>query len=275
MTNQKTLDTLFTVAEQYRPIGRPIMTGLQQFDRAMDGGVRGGELVTISGMSGHGKTSYALWQTKIIADSGVPTMWFTYEMNPWYLKEKMVKLGADEKLATFVPMDHKGNTYDWIKAKIIEAQQNHACKVFFIDHLHYLIPANEGKNSSLLIGGVVRMLKQLAVENDVIIYLIAHMKRLGDGERANIDAVRDSALIVNESDYTYIVERLKMKQAKGKLNESMNDPFESDYSYVSKIQLAKNRRTGTLTNLYFEVRDQDFIELTREQVKVLAATVQL
>ena len=271
----KTVDKLYTVAEKYRPIGRPLVTGLTDFDRATDGGVRGGELITISGQSGHGKTTYALWQTKIITDSGVPTMWFTYEMNPWYLKEKMDKLGANEDLSTFVPVDHSGNSYEWIKERILEAVSEYACKVFFIDHLHYLIPGNSEKNSSLLIGGIVRMLKSLAVETDTVIYLIAHMKRLGSGERANIDAIRDSALIANESDYTYIVERLKIKQIKGKLQEITSNPFDSDNSNYAKVQLAKNRRTGDLTNLYFRVENQNFIELSRNEVKELAETIQL
>ena len=51
--------------------------------------------------SGKGKTSWALWLTKKIVDSGVPCLWFTYEMNPWYLKEKLVKMGVTENLPIF------------------------------------------------------------------------------------------------------------------------------------------------------------------------------
>src|SRR3990167_8860876 len=106
---------IFEVAEEYRPLGKPIVTGSNEFDKAMDGGIRGGELITISGQSGHGKTSWALWLTKKIVDSGVPCLWFTYEMNPWYLKEKFELLGAKDDFNTFVPIKHNNNTDTWIE----------------------------------------------------------------------------------------------------------------------------------------------------------------
>ena len=174
--DEVTVKLLFEVAEVFKPTGKPIMTGVKDFDLAMDNGVRGGELITISGQSGHGKTSFALWLTKQIANSGVPILWFTYEMNPWYLKEKFVKMGVDlTNLPVYVPIQHSENTINWIKNKILETIERYASKVIFIDHLHYLIPPEQEMNISLLIGGIVRKLKNLAVETDTVIYLIAHM----------------------------------------------------------------------------------------------------
>lgn len=258
MTNN--IKKIFEVAEDYRPLGRPIRTG--EFDDATDGGVRGGELITISGQSGHGKTSYALWLTKKVVDSGVPCLWFTYEMNPWYLKDKFQKLGAKEDFNTFVPIDHKENTANWIKERVLEAKDKYACKIVFIDHLHYLLPPEQEMNISLMIGGIVRKLKTLAVETDTIIYLIAHMRKLQFGEKVDVNAVRDSALIINESDYVYLVERLKTESGR------KQDMKEERYVNFSKVSLAKNRRTGDLKNLYFEVdADKNFISRDYEIIK--------
>lgn len=261
---------IFEVAELYRPTGKPIMTPIKEFDDAMDGGVRGGEMITISGQTGAGKTSWALWMTKKIVDSGVPTLWFTYEMNPWYLKEKLVALGAKEDFAMFVPIEHKDNTEDWIRNVIIEAQKAQGCKIVFIDHLHYLIPPNQERNASLMIGGIARKVKQLAVETDTIIFLIAHMRRLEMGEKANIDAIRDSALIANESDYVYLVDRIKRK--KKKLD---NDPTLDETTNVSRVSLAKNRRTGRMFNKYFEVNNSNFNLIDDERVKRLKQEMDL
>lgn len=252
---------IFEVAEEFRPLGRPIMTAVQDFDNAMDGGVRGGELVTVSGMSGHGKTSYALWLTKRITDSGVPTLWFTYEMNPWYLKEKFVALGATEELNTFVPVEHSGNSAEWIKAHIMKAKEEHGAKCVFIDHLHYLLPPEQEGNMAILIGGVVRKLKQLAVETDTIIFLIAHMRKLQQGEKVNVDAVRDSALIINESDYVYLVERLKKKE-KSRLAQIATG---EDFTDVSRVSLAKNRRTGRIFHRLFHVAQGEFTAVDMTQ----------
>src|SRR3990167_1098075 len=254
---------IFEVAEDYRPLGKPIKTG--EFDDFTDGGVRGGELITISGQSGHGKTSFGLWLTKKVVDSGVPCLWFTYEMNPFYLAEKFAKLGAKEDFNTFVPIDHKQNTAEWIKERILEAKEKYACKIIFIDHLHYLLPPEQEMNISLMIGGIVRRLKTLAVETDTIIYLIAHARKLQFGEKMDINAVRDSALIINESDYVYLVERLKRES--GRKKDLDRDDETLNYS---KVSLAKNRRTGDIRNLYFEVKeDKSFEEVSWEIIKEL------
>lgn len=266
-----TIKPIFEVAEEYRPLDKPIMTTVNDFDNAMDGGVRGGEMITISGLSGHGKTSWALWLTKQIVDSGVPCLWFTYEMNPWYLKEKLVALGAKEEFATYVPIEHSGNSTEWLRGKILESKE-HGCKVVFIDHLHYLIPPQQDQNASLLIGGIARKIKQLAIETDTIIYLIAHMRKLDTGEKVNHYAVRDSALIINESDYVYLVERLGRKKQKNLANE---DLLSDDLTNYTKVHLAKNRRTGSVVNRFFEVSNHAFKQLTIDEVNGIKEKIQL
>lgn len=254
------VEKIFAVAEKHRPVGLPLMTGIKDFDSDMDGGVRGGELITVSGMSGHGKTLFALWTTKQLNDSGVPTLWFTYEMNPWYLKEKFKQMGCDESLMTYVPIDHSDNTIEWIEQHIMEAYTKHACKVIFIDHLHYLIPPSQEMNMSLLIGGIARALKKLAVKLDVVIYLIAHMRKLQVGEGVGVNAVRDSALIINESDYVYLVERLKKKKSK-----QMDGEVGVEMQNVSRVTLGKNRRTGNMRYRLFRIENLNFHPIPQDE----------
>jgi KaiC/GvpD/RAD55 family RecA-like ATPase len=263
---------IWDVAEKYRPLGIPIRTPVKDFDDAMDGGVRNGEMITISGLSGEGKTSFALWLTKQISESNVPCLFFTYEMNPWYLKEKLVKMGCKDNLPIFVPIEHSGNQIEWLKERIVEAKDKFGCGVVFIDHLHYLIPENQEKNASLMIGGIARNIKQVAIETDTAIYLIAHMRKLDTGERVNHYAVRDSALIINESDYVFLVERLKRKKKRNSVDE---DLLADDLTNYTKIHLSKNRRTGAVKNRFFEVENGRFIQLTEDKVKELKDKIEL
>lgn len=270
MNDEKKVDHLSEVAELYRPIGVPVKTPLKEFDEAMDGGVRGGELVTLSGTSGTGKTSYALWLTKVLNQTGIPVLWFTFEMNPWYLKEKLIKMGGDPAVNIFVPIEHNGNSVEWILERIKESQALYACKVVFIDHLHYLIPFSQQQNTSLIIGGVARELKTLAVQTDTIVFLIAHMRRLGVGEQVRVDAIRDSALIANESDYVYLVERLEKKQSDGKaLDEIYQMDYGELYTDFSRITLAKNRRTGSVFYRILKFDGQDFIRLNNDELETI------
>src|SRR3990167_8548444 len=259
---------IFDVAEQYRPLGKPIFTSIAEFDKAMDGGVRGGEMVVLTGAQKQGKTSYALWLTKQIVDSGVPCLWFTYEMNPWYLKEKFAALGAKEDFNTFVPIEHSNNTDTWIDERIAEAQEKEACKIIFIDHLHYLVPFEQEKagNSSLFVGAVARKLKQLAVRTDSIIFLIAHSRRLADGERVGGNSIRDSALIAHEADYVFSVERLKKKEKK---NKSLEDIMAGNQTNYSKVSMVANRRTGSEPFKLFEVDNGKFISVDESKIKDL------
>lgn len=272
MENKPQIGKIFEVAENYRPLGKPIFTGLKEFDEATDGGVRGGELVVLTGAQKQGKTSYALWLTKQIVDSGVPSLWFTYEMNPWYLKEKFVALGAKEEFATFVPIEHSAATDTWIEERILEAQETQACKIVFIDHLHYLVPFEQEKagNSSLFVGAIARKLKQLAVKTDSIIFLIAHSRRLAEGERVGVNTIRDSALIAHEADYVFSVERLKKKEKKVKSYEEVMAGNQTNYS---KVALVANRRTGSEPFKLFSVEQGKFTELTQQEIEFIKDNV--
>lgn len=283
MGNRPTIKKIFEVAEDYRPLGRPIMTAVEDFDNMMDGGFRGGELITLSGLTGQGKTTYALWLTKQIIDSGVPCLFFTYEMNPWYLKEKLRILGANDDLALFVPIKHDDNSMDWILSKIKEAQDRYACKVVFIDHLHYIIPENlPGGNIPMAIGSIVRKLKTMAVETDTIVVLIAHMTDPTGGERISMSLIRDSKLVSRESDYVYLIERIKKriktttpKMATSISNEDVDTLMADNETDVAKIQLAKNRRTGEKCNRFFRVSNGHFLPMSAEKVREIKDTHQL
>lgn len=270
----KTIDKIFAVAEKYRPVGKPIMSNITEFDNAMDGGVRGGELIVLTGAQKQGKTAYGLWLTKQMVDSGVPILWFTYEMNPWYLKEKFVALGAKEDFQTFVPIEHNGSTDEWIEQKILEAQETQAIKIFFIDHLHYLIPFEQEKagNSSLFVGSIVRKLKSLAVKTDSIIFLIAHSRRLADGERVGVNTIRDSALVAHEADYVLSVERLKKKERKNKTLEEIKAGSQTNFS---KVAIVANRRTGSEPFKLFRVDSGNFSEMSDSEIEEIKDDVQI
>lgn len=270
----KNIAKIFDVAEDYRPLGRPIMTAVKDFDDAMDGGVRGGEMIVLTGAQKQGKTSYALWMTKQVVDSGVPCLWFTYEMNPWYLKEKFEALGAKQDFATFVPIKHSNNTDEWLEQIILEAQETQGCKVVFIDHLHYLVPFEQEKagNSSLFVGAIARKLKTLAVKTDSIIFLIAHSRRLNNDERVGVNTIRDSALIAHEADYVFTVERLKKKERK---NKDIDEIMEGNQTNYSKVALVANRRTGSEPFKVFSVESGRFSELTRDQIESIKDNVQI
>lgn len=256
MSGIKTIDSIFEVSKKYKPSNFVIPTGYQPFDDAMDGGLREGELITISAPTGMGKTTFSMNLNVNFHKLGVPSLWFTYEMNPWYLKEKFVKLGQDEMLKSYTPTVESKELHMvnqellYIKTHIQDAIDQYACKIVFIDHLHYLVPLDAvGGNFSLMVGAIVRELKKIAVSKGIVIFLIAHTKKIYQGEKLDLSSIRDSSLIAQESDYVFLIERLKRENEEGEI------VFDSK----SRVSIAKNRRTGIDENIVFMVKDGQFI----------------
>lgn len=194
---------------------------------------------------------------------GVPSLWFTYEQDPWYLKENFVELGAKEDLLAYAPVDLVSNEIKFIEQELREAVEEKACRVIFIDHLHYLIPLKATMNTSMMIGGVVRELKRMAVRNKVVIFLIAHTRKINAGEELNLSSIRDSGLVATEADYVFLTERKKKKRT---VRDVMEGPYASmgdAYLNESRVTLAKNRRTGRILYQDFTVKKGRFIEITK------------
>ena len=253
---------LFRVSKDFKPSDDYFPTGIEIFDNAMEGGFREGELITISGPTGMGKTTFMQNLTVNFHSIEVPSLWFTFEGNIWSLKEKFVRMGCDKTLMAYVPSTGLEENLKFIKDIIVEANEDHLCKIVFIDHLHRLIPLKDARmNIPMLVGSIVAEIKKIAVETNTIIVLAAHTKKVYEDEGLSLNSIRDSALIANESDYVYLIERLQKDKKKG--NKPLSDKLEhsgSDWTNIAKIQLAKNRPFGTLVYRKFDVVNHKFIE---------------
>lgn len=250
------VEQLFRVAEKYKPSLEVIPLNMPIFDNAMDGGVRGGELITVSAQTGHGKTTFLQNLTIRFHEQQVPVLWFTYEMSPWYLKEKFVSMGQDKDLLAYSPMELVEQSKEFVDAKIKEALFTESCKIVMIDHLHYLIPLQGGSNTSMLVGAIVRELKKMAVKHDVCIFLIAHTKKVYQAEELGLDSIRDSSLVAQESDYVFLIERVKKEKGNLKLSLKPVEPeYKTDWTNIMKVSLAKNRRRGEMVYNHFKINN--------------------
>ena len=260
----RTIEKLFAVGDMNKPSTEYVPMGMREFDRVMDGGMRGGELVVISGETGQGKTLFAQTITCNLNKIDIPNLWFSYEMSPYYLKTKFVQMGQTLNDPIFSPITLSNGTIDFITEEIQEAVDEEGCKVVFIDHLHYLIPLQQSINASLLIGGIVRELKKIAVKFNIIIILIAHTKKIYQDEELSLSSVRDSSLVCQESDYVFLVQRKKVEPPKNKkLDMILKPPTGNEWTNETKINLAKNRRTGQMIYLDFQYINGVLIPITK------------
>jgi len=267
----KTINRLYLVAQKYKDTSKAISIGIEEFDNDMAGGIRAGELIVVSGQTGQGKTTFCQTLTMSLAKNDINSLWFSYEMSPDYLQDKFIEMGYEPEHGIFAPVALIDGTLKFLETEILEAKKDRDCKVVFIDHLHYLIPLSNKDNSSLVIGAIVRGLKQIAMAQRVTVFLVAHTKKIYQGEEMDLSSVRDSSLVCQEADFVFLVEREKfiVDKPRKKKNEWEKDdfvepfkPYGSDWTNNTKVYLAKNRRTGKMTRMIFQFSNGQLIPYT-------------
>lgn len=218
-----------------------VHTGFRQLDQII-GGLRYGELVTVSGATGEGKTTLCQSWTKFMANDGTGCVWFSYEVIPQYFLDAF---GHFLPLF-YMPAVLKESSLPWIEQRVIEAKLKHECRVVFIDHLHYLIDMKGRHNMSLEIGFVMRSLKKMAIRHRVVVVLIAHLSKISPESEPDTRDLRDSSFIGQESDSVIIVWR-------------------APEGNVGTMKVAKNRKFGTRAKIGIVKRGWFFEEVSSER----------
>lgn len=229
------------------------------FDDVIMGGVTAGDLVVIAGLTGNGKTTLAQdWTMSLLrGDPGIKALWFSYEVLASHLWSKFQSMGANREDLVFIPAKHSTGNVAWVEAKIKEGKEKFGIKAVFIDHLGFLLPKSSsmfgGKQMSLnyssFLTQVVRDLKTIAIAEEVVIFLPVHMKKVQSRERmSDLDDIKDSSGIGQESDLVFLIERERNK----------DKDVRTYFTENTKITLAKNRKTGITVVGDFKMLDGRF-----------------
>ena len=214
-------------------------TGIPSLDYLFDGFKRG-QLVVITGIAKRGKTTFARTITKN-NEKKVKILWFSFE-------EPIYEFYRDINPCDFyVPRKLKPKDMSWLKERILESKAKYGTEVVFIDHLHYLFTIGKNtQNTTLLIGELMRDLKTLAVQEKLVIFVLAHTKKIEGNRMPRQEDVRDSALIANECDKMFVVHR---ERTDGQLGLTSMSP---DTKIVLELDRQNGKHMGELTILDFE-----------------------
>ncbi len=230
--------------ERIKPKVR-FMSKIPRLDQMTDG-FRKGDVIVISGLTKQGKTSLAQTFTTNFAEQDIPCLWFSYEMMPLEFLEKL-----NVPLPFFtMPRRLKGNTLKWIEERIVESIAKYGTKIVFIDHLHFLLDMSfigQSKgNVSLLLGGIMREFKKIALYREITIFLIAHTIKVKFEQEPELSDIRDSSFISQEADTVLIIER---KKEKGRMTENQ-----------AWLGVLANRRTGKVGKIDLIFSGNKFFE---------------
>lgn len=223
-----------------------IPTGIKTYDRLHEGGVEAGELIIVTGPTGEGKTSFLMSVTKNMAKESVSSVWFTLEVTPRQFLKKIIGNGNEVPLF-YVPKENTDNQIDWIEERIVEAKVKHNAKVIFIDHIHQIFSIarmDSKSNLSFELGDLVAKIKKIAIDHNLVVFLIAHSKDdpAGTSREPRKEDIRDSGLISRLADSIVGVWRVPNNEG---LETTRRNPI-NEFDTKSKVRVFKNRRTGKL-----------------------------
>lgn len=254
---EKTEDKIVHISEIESTRGcysKPEKIGYSEFDGCMDGGVREGDLIVLTGISGEGKTTYAQNITVNMTAEMIPCVWFSYEVMLSNLKAKFEMI-ADNKnyhlidIPIFTPKRNTSGNIDWIKNKIIEAQKEIQVKAIFIDHIDFISPTRvkSSDQKRMMLKEICTELKSLAIDLKIMIFLIAHVKKV-QGREIEMQDIAESSGIYQLADYVFAISRCKRKENNG------GDIIEIDTD-DGYIKMLKNRLTGEKPYLKFKMEN--------------------
>lgn len=214
-------------------------TGFQILDESISGGFKDGDLIVISGISGHGKTSLAQAITMNLTHAGIPCLWFSYEVFNHFLWKSFQDMGMDMDSFCYAPLKNATGDLEWIKKKIKEAKEKFFVKAIFIDHLGFLEKKNSNAlaNYSAYIGELCRELKIIARDEKVFIVLMAHVNKTDNPRMVNLS---HSAGIAQESDVVIMIKRLEAEKG--------------DDIYTQEALVRVEKARGSKFNKIFKVR---------------------
>jgi replicative DNA helicase len=226
--------------------------GIPGLDR-LTGGIHEGELISTSGLTKQGKTTFAQSITHNVIKKDHTVGWFTFEVTPARFLEKFK---GDEKALDFglLPVEHRAGDLRWLFERIAEMHVTWRTRIFVIDHLHYLFDMWGSRNVSISIGQVVRALKHLAVTGGFTIFLLCHYsKGQKEEDRDSYENIRDSSLIAQESDAVFLIRRMKEG---------------GEYNETALLTVEFHRRTGVMKKKIGLIKVGEFLferELSRDE----------
>ncbi len=234
-TGDDKLISSYDIAEKIKnePDEFHINTGWSKFDSIIRG-FRLGQLITVSGITKHGKTSFCVNLTEKLKKYN--PLWLPLEESAEELVRKFIDRGQEPPLF-YSPSSNKLYQTEWIETKIIEAVAKYNTKVIFIDQLDFIVPLR-GESHHLMVGQAVRDVKQMAKKWNVVIFLICHLRKVELYSTPDLNELKGSGSIAQESDTVIMIWR-ETKKENGEVILTSN----------TNVSIQANRRFGTTGNI--------------------------
>lgn len=244
-----------------------IDTGFRELDRLI-GGLRRGDLMTVSARPGGGKTAFLVQTGFALADKGLKVMIFSTEMSAHQLMNRIMPSRAGVEAWRFrreaINADHRkkvsdacaaihGKTKLWIIDKprpslqdVRAAVAKYKPDVLILDYLQRF-EKPKAENVTRQVDAFMTELKTICAESHCLGLLGCQMNRTVDhaGGGPKLSDLRDGGAIESESDSVLLLSR---------------DEKASDMTYLEIVGLLEKNRHGTTGAVRFRL-NKDFMRM--------------
>lgn len=206
-------------APDHRETG--LRTGWPSVDRIIKTGFMPGELIVLSAPPKIGKSSLALQVTTYNALQGIPSLFFTLEMRPKKITEKVIQCNTKDDepgereiektrrefsgKPLYLGYCYQRPTLDGIMDTLKAAVRRYGLKLVCFDHLHFL--CRSITNQVQEVGLAVQAFKFLAEEMEVPVVLIAQPRKIQADSIMTAMDLKDSSSIFSDCDHLLILHR--------------------------------------------------------------------
>ena len=246
----------------------------------IDGGYWKGQLITVVGGSGTGKTSLVQQDLLNIASTLGPAYFMCLEMPPVMVLRKAInhlyhipipdikqhhiqQYRADLERRNFFFGGGRFRHVDELAEAFIKAHKRYDIRIIGFDNIHYL--CRDPKNQAAELGLVTKRFKDLAVELDVPLVAIAQPGKFDRSERIiNENDVKGSSSIEQDSDYMILMWRPTLRTTIDSFGTTMGE--KENMSPLTYIRVSKARYSaGGETLLYFHGDKSTFRSLSEQE----------
>ena len=234
------------------------MTSLSTLNECIDG-FRKGQLVIISGPPKHGKSQLAVTLTVDFWEK-YRCVWFQYELGYEEFLERFPE-NPEGKIDFYIPNYMESGNLKWVEARVIESKQKFNSEIVFIDLLDYLQDPEVLKvniNLAAYVTGIIHKLKRLAIDQNVLIFLMTHIRKnqWTKSDVPDAEELKDSAGIAQLADTVLMIIR---KRANTKTN--FDDFYDGNNALLGVVANRHNGRTKKIPLIY-DFGSKKFREIT-------------
>lgn len=242
------------ISEYFKPKPPPIMLDFMKGKEPGDGfAFRDGEVTIWSGISGHGKSTMLCMVMLELILKRIPFFIASLEYRPEKLCEMMARvvegrIPTSREVEKFVETfgnyfcfaDEVGSIDPQELFKLMRSSNaRYGARHFFIDSLMRVSGLEEDYPAQ---GAFVNELQAIAKRTGGHIHLVAHPRKIDEGERTRKMDVKGSSLLVNNADNVVTMRRNMAKLRAMEENEM--SPLKLSHMHDAEFAVEKQRETG-------------------------------